>query len=137
MDRNRRAIGELFRFGFVGIVVNAAGYLVYLGITYVGLPPELAVTVLYPIGAGLGFFAHRQATFGHEGPMAHTIAKYAGAQFTGYLLNLLILAVGVNCLRYSHEVVQAIAVVVVAAYLFAVMKMLVFHRGPAPEKGQG
>jgi uncharacterized membrane protein (GlpM family) len=45
---------------------------------------------------------------------------------SGYLCNLAILRVFVDRLGYPHQIVQAVAIFVVAAYLFLAFKMFVF-----------
>jgi len=52
--------------------------------------------------------------------------RYVIAHCIGYLLNLSILIVFVDKLGYAHQWVQAIAIFVVAAFLFLAFKVFVF-----------
>lgn len=52
--------------------------------------------------------------------------RYVIAHCIGYLLNLSILIVFVDELGYAHQWVQAIAIFVVAAFLFLAFKVFVF-----------
>src|SRR5271163_4497759 len=58
---------RLLRFGLVGIASNIAGYLVYLLLTGIGGTPKLTMTVLYGVGATIGFIGNREFTFAHQG----------------------------------------------------------------------
>lgn len=44
----------------------------------------------------------------------------------GYLLNLILLLLFVDWLDFPHQIVQGIAIVVVAIFLFVVLRIFVF-----------
>jgi putative flippase GtrA len=56
-------------------------------------------------------------------------ARYLVAHIFGYLVNLLILLTFVDRLGYSHQWVQAAAIIVVATFLFVAFRYFVFPRG--------
>lgn len=128
----RRLLGgmvgrQLWRYAMVGLLTNAAGYSVYLLLTMaLGVAPKLAMTVLYLVGATAGFFGHRRVTFAYQGGHLGAGARYALAHLAGYGINLVLLQVGVESLGMAHQIVQAIAVFVVAAFLFVTFKLFVF-----------
>ena len=127
----RRALArQLFRYALVGIASNATAYLVYLLITSIGLSPKLAMSFLYIVGATVGFVGNRHLTFAHQGGLLGSGARYVLTHAIGYLVNLTILVVFVDHLNYPHQEVQAVAVLVVAAYLFFALKLFVF---PSPD----
>lgn len=117
---------QLIRYGLVGIATNLLGYLIYLLITYLGVEPKILITFMYPIGAAIGFFGHRQWAFAHKGAVLKSGFRYSIAHFFGYLINLLILLIFVDRLGYPHQWVQAVAIFVVAGYLFVLFKYFVF-----------
>jgi putative flippase GtrA len=120
--------GQLVRYGLVGIASNLSGYLVYLLITYWGVEPQKTMTLLYIVGAAIGFFGNRQLAFAHKGSVLKSGSRYFAAHFFGYLINLLILLTFVDRLGYPHEWVQAAAIFVVAGFLFVAFKYFVFPR---------
>ena len=61
------SVRQLIRYGLVGIATNSLGYLIYLVITYFGVEPKILITIMYPIGATVGFFGNRQWPFMHNG----------------------------------------------------------------------
>jgi len=119
-------IKQLIRFGIVGVISNMAGYLVYLLITYLGIGPKLAVSLLYPIGTYMSFAGNKSWTFGAEKGTAIAGMKHIFVYALGYVLNLVILAIFVDFLDFAHQLVQFLAIFVVALFLFLAMKFFVF-----------
>ena len=117
---------QLLRYGVLGIVNNSAGYLIYLLLTYLGAAPKLTMTLLYAVGAVLGYAGNRRFTFAHRGNQMASGPRYVVAHFFGYLLNLAILIVFVDHLGYAHQWVQAAAIFIVAGFLFMAFKFFVF-----------
>lgn len=124
---NRSPVKQLLIYVFIGFASNVLGYLVYLLITHLGLAPKFAMTVLYGACASAGFFGNRSLTFSYKGGMISSGLRYLVAHFVGYLMNLAILIVFVDKLGYPHQLVQAMAVFIVAAYLFVSFKLFVFR----------
>jgi putative flippase GtrA len=125
---------QLVRYAVVGIATNLAGYAVYLLVTWAGVEPKLAMSCLYAIGATVSFLGNRTWTFGHRGNVAGAAARFAIAHLLGYLLNLALLVVFVDRLGFPHQLVQAVAVVVVALFLFVLFRVFVFPGGRQPAR---
>lgn len=119
---------QLIRYGLVGVMSNTVTYLSYLLLTYLGVEPKAAMTLVYIIGASIGFVGNRKWTFSHRGDFGSAAQRYVAAHASGYLLNLLILLTFVDRLGYAHHWVQGVAMVVVAGFLFVVSKYFVFSR---------
>lgn len=117
---------QLVRWLIVGTVVNAALYLVYLGLTASVLGPRTAMTVVYVAGVLLGFIGHRSWSFEHRGRPEPALMRYLGAYLLGYFLNLAGLQFGIEILGWPHQLVQGVMVVVVAISMFAMQKYFVF-----------
>jgi putative flippase GtrA len=123
----QRPVVQLARYGLVGLASNLSGYLVYVLITYWGSEPKRTMTLLYIVGASIGYFGNRQWTFAHKGGLGAG-ARYLIAHLLGYLINLLLLFTFVDRLGYSHQWVQAVAIFIVAGFLFLAFKYFVFHK---------
>jgi putative flippase GtrA len=121
------SVGQLLKFGMIGATTNAAGYLLYLFVTYLGGTPKATMSVLYVAGAAVGFWGNRVLTFGYSGNLWRARLRYAVAYLAGYLINLALLAILVDGYGYAHQIVQAIATVAVAAFLFVTLKLCVFR----------
>jgi putative flippase GtrA len=120
-------VRQLLRYGLVGVTSNAAIYFVYLLITFLGIEPKTAMTLVYIIGASIGFIGNRKWTFAHRGDSYGAALRYMLAHLSGYLLNFLILFTFVDRLGYAHQWVQAVAIIIVAGFLFIVFKYFVFR----------
>lgn len=139
------AFWQLVRYGTVGLLSNAVGYVLYLLITGVGVEHKLTMTLLYLVGVLQTFFFNRRWTFRHDGTHGPAFVRYCLAYGFGYVLNLTALLLLVDMLGYPHQIVQGVMVLVVAALLFVLQKFWVFGRagaqrveplcGPAGQQG--
>lgn len=117
---------QFFRYVLVGLLTNLIGYVLYLVMTRFWGMPKLTMTMLYSIGAAVGFFANRRFAFRHDGHVGKAGLRYLLAQLSGYLMNLLLLLIFVDWFGFAHQVVQAAAIVVVAIFLFVLSRFFVF-----------
>lgn len=124
--KSRIWLKQILLYVLVGVTSNLFGYVLYLSLTELGASPEFAVSILYPVGVAIGFWANRHVTFKHKGNARTATLRYALAHCVGYFLNIGILTVMVNRLGYPHQLVQACAILIVAAYLFLVFRYFVF-----------
>ena len=72
---------QLIRYGLVGLASNLAIYCIYLLLTYFGVEPKVAMTLVYMIGATIGFVGNRKWTFSHQGDAVHSAIRYMIAHF--------------------------------------------------------
>ncbi|MCU1750415.1 GtrA family protein [Pseudomonas sp. 6D_7.1_Bac1] len=117
---------QLLKYAFVGLLSNACGYALYLLLTELGSTPKLTMTALYMAGALVGFFGNRRLTFSYQGGILGSGIRYILAHTVGYGINFCLLAVFVDHFGYAHQWVQAVAIFVVAGYLFVTLKLFVF-----------
>lgn len=126
-NKFRDFLSQLFSYALVGILSNIAVYSVYLVFTYLGASPKITMTLLYSVGAAVGFVGNRSITFKDQGCLLGTGLRYIIAHSCGYLINLGILIMMVDKFGYAHQWVQAFAILVVAVFLFLVFKFFVFR----------
>lgn len=126
---------QFFRYALVGVASNAAGYLIYLLVTWLGVGPKLTMTLLYGVGATLGYFGNRNWTFSYRGALWTSVAKYVVVHLCGYSINFFMLSYFVDELGYPHQGVQAVAIVVVAVFLFVMFRGFVFRQHPGQHGG--
>ncbi|KRI01738.1 GtrA family protein [Curvibacter sp. PAE-UM] len=119
-------VSQLLRYAAVGVASNAAGYLVYLLLTYLGMSPKIAMTLLYGVGATVSFLGNRRYTFGQQGALLGVGGRYVIAHSLGYFINLSIQVIMVDALGYPHQLAQALGICVVAVFLFLAFKHFVF-----------
>jgi putative flippase GtrA len=119
-------VPRMLRWGIVGVASNAVGYLVYLGLTALGVTPKLAMTVLYACGVAIGFAGNHAWAFEHGESVRRTLPRYLLAHALGYALNFAMLWGFHDRLRIAHQLVQAVAIPVVAIVLYLLMRSFVF-----------
>lgn len=129
-------LAQMLRFGIAGVLTNLAGYAAYLGLTEVlGFAPKPTMTVLYLAGVLLSFMANRSWVFRHQGSSGGVFVRFLLAHALGYSTNWLMLWDLVDLRGYPHYLVQAAAIMVVAALMFVTMRWFVF-RQQAPVGGR-
>ena len=116
----------LIRYGVVGLCTNAVGYLLYLGVTWLGIGPKTSMSVLYAIGATIGFVSNRRWVFAHDEKALISMVRYWIAHTVGYGINFALLYSLVDVLGYPHRLVQATAIFVVSGCLFMMFHFFVF-----------
>lgn len=121
---------QILKYGVIGLLSNACGYALYLGLVALGSTPKLTMTVIYVTGALIGFFGNRRLTFSHDGHIMGAGIRFLVAQAGGYAINFLLLIVFVDFLGFPHQGVQALAILLVAVYLFTTLKFFVFKVNP-------
>jgi len=122
----RESLPHLFSYAMIGVATNLVGYSVYLLLTSLGNTPKITMTVLYVIGASISFFANKKITFSYKDDVLGSGIRFTITHLFGYLLNFLILMVFVDKLGYPHQLIQGIAIFVVAGFLFVCLKKFVF-----------
>lgn len=123
----RKTLGQLLRYGIVGLAANSLGYGLYFGLTYAGLGPKLAMSLLYVLGILQTFVFNKKWAFRHEGMHRQAFIRYIITYGIGYLINLLALFVLVDRLGFPHQIVQAVLIVIIALFLFMLQKLWVFR----------
>lgn len=125
---NKQTLKQLFLYGITGVVLNLFGFVLYLLITRFGVEPKLAMTCLYGVGVVTSFFANKYLVFRRQYAGYEVFIKFCMAHIVGYIINFLLLYYFYNLLGFAHEIVQFVAMFLVALYLFVVFKLLVFHK---------
>jgi len=129
-DELLKSFVELCKFGIIGLTHNMIAYVIYLLITWLGVNPKLFVIVAYPAAATFSFYTNRKWTFYYRGDTSSSITRYVISHVGGFAINLAMLYLFVDILHYPHQLVFLVAIFVVAAYLFFMMKYFVFPREP-------
>lgn len=123
---SRSTLGQLWRFGVVGVGVNLALYAVYLALVDAQVGVKSAMSLVYAAGVGLGFVLNRRWSFRSRASSPREALAYGSVCLAGYLLNLAVLALLVDVWGWAHQPVQGAMVFVVAALAFVLNKHWVF-----------
>lgn len=123
----KKTLVQLVRYGVVGLASNSFGYILYLGITYFGIGPKIAMSLLYCIGVVQTFIFNKRWTFVHNDSGSRAFIRYCVSYGLGYILNLLALFVFVDRYGYPHQWVQGFMILSLSAMLFLLQKFWVFR----------
>ena len=119
---------QLASYSLVGLGSNLLGYGAYLLLVANRLNPKLAITLLYFVGVLIGYLGNKHLTFRHTGSFLAIGVRYLVVYILGYLLNLFLIIWFVDRLGFPHQIVQALAILVVAVVLFIMLRTFVFEQ---------
>ncbi|MBG6154501.1 putative flippase GtrA [Labrenzia sp. EL_159] len=117
---------QLLRYASVGLAANLIAYFVYLTLTYFSVEPKIAMTAIYISGLTASYLGNSRWTFTQSRSTLSTMIGYGCAHACGYAINFSLLYIFVDLYGFPHQIVQAVAIVIVACFLFVVFKTLVF-----------
>ena len=117
---------QFTKYAIVGLISNGVLYALYLLLTWVGLGPKIAMSILYVFGTVQTFVFNRKWTFSSDVKYGPSFFRYIVTYFSGYVINLVILGYFVDHLAMNHQLVQGVTILVLAAYLFVMQKYWVF-----------
>lgn len=122
----KQTLTQLVRYGIVGVTSNAFGYLLYLGLTYLGMGPKLAMSLLYGVGVMQTFMFNKKWSFRFDGAATPALLRYATVYAFGYVVNFSALMLLVDQMGLPHQWVQGAMILVVAVMLFLAQRYWVF-----------
>jgi putative flippase GtrA len=128
---SHKGLLQLFRYAIVGFLVNIIGYFLYLLLTWLGIGPKIAASILYILGAWIGFIGHRRWTFPSYRDDGKTLFRFFLVHVGGYVLTLVLMLIFVDWLRFPHQWVEATIIILVAGFLFLTFKYFVFPKRKA------
>lgn len=118
------------RYAVLGIIVNAAGFLLYyLLVQAAGLKPLTSISIVYFCVCVFNYLGNKLWTFQDHSRVSRSAPKYFIAQGIGYASNLGIMSILNGRLGLPHAYVQLFAIIVVGLLLFLLSKYVVFRAG--------
>ena len=127
-SREIKLVEQFIYYLLVGLGSNFVAFCVYLLITSLGSGPKVAMTLVYVVGVVIGFLGNLKWTFKYTVNNANMIIRFLITHLVGYFLNFLLLFIFVDKFGYDHKKVQASAIVLVACFVFLLMKNFVFTK---------
>ncbi|CAD6002674.1 GtrA family protein [Agreia sp. COWG] len=127
----RGVIGRLWRsrvvrFGALGVANNLLAYAIFAGLTLAGVASIAAATITYVLGMVVSYLGNRSFTFRHTGSARRSLVRFLIVNAVGYGINVAILAIFVEHLGFNALLVQFVAIVIVAGFIFVSMRFWVF-----------
>ena len=89
LNVNHKALGELVRFGIVGLSLAVVYSAIYWYLATYFMPPVAAVVIAFLVSVSIGFVAHSRWSFrGHGKREDHVMkVKFLAVQTSGFVLN--------------------------------------------------
>jgi putative flippase GtrA len=122
-----RIEAQFLRYAVVGLASNGLLFLLYLGLTGLGMGHKTAMTLLYAAGVLQTFVFNKRWSFRHGGAATPALVRYAAAYGIGYVVNYIALLVLVDRWGLPHQWVQFFMVGFIAVMLFALQRYWVFR----------
>lgn len=117
---------DLIYFAFIGFLTNLSGYCLFLLMTWIGIGYKLSMTCLYFFCAGLSYSGNKRLTFSHRSGNRASCLRFLFVYLLSYLLNLFALIFFVDYLGLSYYKIEALAIIVIAGFMFISLKLFVF-----------
>lgn len=132
-----QTLTQLVRYSIVGLTSNGFGYLLYLGLTYLGMGPKLAMSLLYCVGVLQTFVFNKKWSFRFQGDATPALVRYAAIYAVGYGINFLALMLLVDQMGFPHQWVMGVLVLFMAVFFFVAQKFWVFRQTSSPALESG
>ena len=117
---------QIVRYAIAGVISNGVGYLLYLIATmFFGLGHKTAMTGLYSVGMAVSFYINRKWTFRGTGTIRRSAVRFFITMVMGYAINFLLLFVFVDLFGFAHQLIQPVAIALMAVYFFLLNKWYV------------
>lgn len=118
---------QFTKYAFVGLLVNAVAYSIYLLITWQGVGHKTAMTGIFIFAVSASFIGNKKLTFGHEGAYRRTYARFWAVYGGCYVFNYCTMYAAVDLAGYRHQLVQLGLIVFDAPVVFLLQKFVVFR----------
>jgi putative flippase GtrA len=119
---------KLFRFCVVGIATALLQWgLLYVGVELAGTEPTITSNVAFIMVVIFNYLMHYSWTFDETAPHTTTLTRYLFMVSCGFLINAVVMYVGVNYSDVNYMLVQVLAFLMVILWNFSVALLWVFR----------
>lgn len=128
----KQTLLQAVRFAIVGLASNGVGFVMYLALTWLGVGPKLAMSMLFVLGTLQTFVFNKRWSFQYQSKDRGVLWRYLATYAIGYVINLAALLVLVDHVGLPHAIVQGGMILTVAALMFVLQKFWVFAPPSTP-----
>lgn len=122
----KRDAALLWRYAVSGVANTIVGVSVIYALMWWNVSPYLANFIGYAVGLSFAYFNSRSYVFRFSGAHRSGVLRYLAAFAVCYSLNMAVLAVGIEALRWPQWLAQGAGVVTHAVLMFLLSRHLVF-----------
>ena len=120
---------RVLRFGVVGVLTAVLHYgLLYAGVEALQLHATVASSLGFVVAVIFNYLMHYSWTFDEPAPHGRTLRRYLLMISCGFLINGAVMYAGVQWAALNYLFTQALALVVVVCWNFALSNFWVFRR---------
>jgi|TARA_B110000483_G_scaffold123393_1_gene148557 putative flippase GtrA len=122
-------ISQIIKYGSVGFVTNALGYMVYIVIAnIIGVSPPVAAIISGFLVISLSFYLNKRFSFGNNSKSISMAVNYYILYVSAILFHSFIIFIFSNVLGFAHEIIAGISIILISCSLFLIQKFLLFKR---------
>jgi len=121
-------VNQIFKYGSVGIVTNALGYIIYIAVAnLLGINPPVAAIISGLLVISLSFYLNKRFSFDNNNKSIGLAVNYFILYGIAILFHSLIVFIFSNILGFAHEIIAGINIILISCSLFLIQKFLLFR----------
>ena len=122
-------ISQIIKYGSVGSVTNALGYIIYIAIAnIIGLSPPVSAIISGFLVISLSFYLNKRFSFGNNSKSISMAVNYYILYVSAILFHSFIIFIFSTVLGFAHEIIAGISIILISCSLFLIQKFLLFKR---------
>ena len=122
-------ISQIIKYGSVGFVTNALGYMVYIVIAnIIGVSPPVSAIISGFLVIGLSYYLNKRFSFGNSSKSISMAVNYYILYVSAIFFHSFIIFIFSNVFGFAHEIIAGISIILISCSLFLVQKFLLFKR---------
>ena len=122
-------ISQIIKYGSVGSVTNALGYIIYIAIAnIIGVSPPVSAIISGFLVIGLSYYLNKRFSFGNSSKSISMAVNYYILYVSAIFFHSFIIFIFSNVFGFAHEIIAGISIILISCSLFLVQKFLLFDR---------
>jgi putative flippase GtrA len=122
-------ISQIIKYGSVGSVTNALGYIIYIAIAnIIGVSPPVSAIISGFLVISLSFYLNKRFSFGNNSKSISMVVNYYILYLSAIFFHSFIIFIFSNVFGFAHEIIAGISIILISCSLFLVQKFLLFKR---------
>lgn len=112
------------RYGLIGLINNAALYLLFVALVYLSISPVLTAGLCYVFGVAMSYALNRRWAFASNRSHAHDLPRFLAAYGVGLASTLITIAILIKWL--PPEIAQLLNIGITAVIIYSMLHILQF-----------
>ena len=122
-------ISQIIKYGSVGSVTNALGYIIYIAIAnIIGVSPPVSAIISGFLVIGLSYYLNKRFSFGTSSKSISMAVNYYILYVSAIFFHSFIIFIFSNVFGFAHEIIAGISIILISCSLFLIQKFLLFKR---------